>query len=98
MTLRTLRRKRVWIPALAGIALAVTAYATTGSGPRYREPSELPYTVAEPCAASLQPAPYYGTKVAFEESPQAAFNRAKRENKLVLLLHLSGRFGSSETT
>ena len=42
--------------------------------------------------------PTCGTQVRFEESAEAAFARAQREDKLVLLLHLSGDFSSPEKT
>ena len=98
MLFRALRLKRVWIPALVLIGLGIAGWAWASSRPRFVDPSELSYTAGRPSAASFHSAPYYGTKVRFEESAPAAFARAEQENKLVLLLHLSGRFGSSEMT
>lgn len=34
----------------------------------------------------------YGTSVDFEETPKAAADKAKKEEKLVLILHISGDF------
>ena len=98
MLFRALRLKRIWIPALVLIGLGIAGWAWASQGRRYVNPSELSYTAGRPSAASLHSAPYYGTKVRFEDSARTAFLRAEQENKLVLLLHLSGRFGSSEMT
>lgn len=93
-----LRRKWVWISMIALAAIEVAGWAWADLTREYSDPSELPYTAATPSAGSLHSAPSYGTKVRFENSARSAFARAGREDKLVLLLHLSGRFSSSETT
>jgi hypothetical protein len=40
----------------------------------------------------------YGTSVDFEETPKAAADKAKKEEKLVLILHVSGDFEDSGRT
>ena len=79
------------------LAMTAAVTFTFAAGPR---PDGLTPSVAivPPSVISLLEAPYFGTKVRFETSPEAAFARARREGKLVLLLHLSGEFRSSETT
>lgn len=94
-------RRRVWIAAAAVVALEAAAWIWF---PGYRyvdgviDPTSLPYEEGIPSEDSRHPAPFYGTRVRFEPSAPAAFARAAREGKLVLLLHLSGRFESSNTT
>ncbi len=95
---KTTGRRLFLIGALVAGGLSVAGGVWASRGPRYVDPSELPYTAAAPSPGSLHAAPFFGTKLRFEDSPAAAFMRAEREDKLVLLLHLSGRFGSSETT
>ncbi len=98
MRFPTLRRKRVWIPALVVSALGIGGWVWADRSPRYIDPRELAYEPGVPSSASLRAAPYYGTKVRFLASADEACAQAAREDKLVLVLHLSGRFGSSETT
>lgn len=94
----TLRLKRVWIPllGLTGLAAGGWTWASSYFGPI--DPASLPFTPGTPSSASRHAAPNYGTLVRFEPSPADAFARARQEGKLVLLLHLSGNFDSSETT
>ena len=40
----------------------------------------------------------FGTSVAFEESPAAAAKKAMKEEKLVMVLHVSGNFETPEYT
>jgi hypothetical protein len=40
----------------------------------------------------------YGTSVDFEETPKLAADKAKKEEKLVLILHVSGDFEDSGRT
>ena len=40
----------------------------------------------------------YGTSVDFEETPKLAADKAKQEEKLVLILHVSGDFEDSGRT
>ena len=40
----------------------------------------------------------YGTSVDFEETPKAAADKAKKEEKLVFVLHVSGDFEESGRT
>ncbi len=40
----------------------------------------------------------HGTSVSFFDSPSAAAQRAKKEQKLVMVLHVSGNFEKSEYT
>ena len=98
MTYRTLRLKRVWIPALLLAISGGAGWAWAAWGRTYDDPIDLPYTVGRPSIESHHFAPCYGTRVRFAASPEAAFARAGREDKLVLLLHLSGNFESSDMT
>ncbi len=98
MLFRTLRRRRVWISALVVTSLGLAAWVLASGGPEYTDPSQIPFSEGIPSQTSLHSAPHFGTKVRFLPSVQDACARAALENKLVLLLHLSGRFGSSETT
>ncbi len=95
---RLIRRKKIWVPALVLATLGIAGWAWAARGPTYTDPDQVPYTAVVPSAASLHPGPYYGTKAWFLASAEDAFARARVEDKLVLVLHLSGRFGSSETT
>lgn len=97
MKYRRLLRKRIWIPA-AVVAILGIAGVLWACSPTYTDLSQLPSTIVPPSSESFHSPPYYGTRVRFEASAQVAVDRAQRENKLILLLHLSGRFGSSETT
>ncbi len=40
----------------------------------------------------------YGTSVTFEKTPSAAANKAKKEEKLVCVLHISGHFEDPDLT
>ena len=40
----------------------------------------------------------YGTSVHFEKTPSDAANKARKEEKLVCVLHISGHFEDSEFT
>ena len=98
MKYRALRLKRVWIPSLVLAFVGMGGWAWAQWGRSYTEPSDLPYTVGQPSIEAHHFAPRYGTQVRFASSPQAAFAQARREVKPVLLLHLSGRFESSDMT
>lgn len=86
----------IWVSFL--VLLGAGALTWAARTPSYRQPVDVPYTAVAPSRGSLHAAPHYGTRVRFEESFDAACERAAREGKLVLLFHLSGRFDSSETT
>ena len=49
-------------------------------------------------ADDVEPDATLGTKVTWERSPARAFEKARAKEKLVLLLHLSGNFDSTELT
>ena len=98
MRFRMLLRKRVWMPVVAVACLGIGGWVWAASDPRPIDPSELSFSAAEATGGSLHPSPYYGTRVRFMGSVGDAYRRATLEDKLVLVLHLSGRFGSSETT
>jgi hypothetical protein len=81
------------------LSLAATAQAQLqGIDPRTGQPAG---PVAKP---AIKPAPKpvakdtgaacgdYGTSIEFEESPKDAAARAKKEEKLVFVLHVSGNF------
>jgi hypothetical protein len=59
------------------------------SAPASIVPEPLPAAVAEPAAPACS---NLGTAVTFFEYPPDAFRLAARENKLVLVVHLSGNF------
>ena len=99
MLRQKLRLKRAWIYAAVVAVLVIIGVERLDSWPTTTvNPSTLAFTAGAPSAASLRSAPTYGTRITFEDSAALAFARAEREDKLVLLIHLSGRFGSSETT
>lgn len=72
MLYRTLRLKRIWIPALLLTSLGIAGWAWAARGPKYTDPSQVPYTAGRPSPGSLHSAPSYGTRVSFEDSTQAA--------------------------
>lgn len=73
-------RPVMWITA-AGLCLALT----NGAGARDSLPAkEKP--VAATCSGD------YGTNLFFEDSPRDAARKALKEEKLVLVLHISGHF------
>lgn len=93
---RVLKSKRVWIPLLCVAAAVPAAWAALPEEDLTLD--ELEFTEGRPSAESRRDAPWYGTRVRFEASPGEAFAAAHAAGKLVLLLHLSGEFGSSEMT
>ena len=104
MQLNVARWNRTWTWVALFVVVGMTGFAFVGSpeaGPapdRLQPQKPIAFTKGKPTAASLRAAPTFGTKITFEETTELAFERAKREDKLVLILHLSGRFGSSEMT
>ena len=113
MRLKMARWNRTWVWVALFVMVGLAGFASVGNviapvagmvvGPPVLEELLQPqkpmaFTKGKPSAASLRAAPTFGTKITFEETTELAFERAKREDKLVLVLHLSGRFGSSEMT
>ena len=104
MQLNVARWNRKWYWVALFVVVGMTGFAFVGSpvvgsaADVLQPPKPIAFTKGKPSAASLRAAPTFGTKITFEETTELAFERAKREYKLVLLLHLSGRFGSSEMT
>ena len=88
-------RKTTRVPKLARGEPA-SARQCSGSDPR---PGPLPasaprtHPVAAPPSASR--AETYGTSVTFLDSPAEAARQARRENKLLFVLHIAGNFEES---
>jgi hypothetical protein len=57
---------------------------------------QLPKGAAKPSEAPT--CGDYGTSLHFEKSPKAAASKARQEEKLVFVLHISGLFEDSEFT
>jgi hypothetical protein len=93
---------KIILPLLAGgLLLSLTAAAQAqleGIDPRTGKPAEpvvkpLPQPAPKPVARDEgSTCGDYGTAVLFEESPKDAAARAKKEEKLVFVLHVSGNF------
>jgi hypothetical protein len=65
------------------------------SMPAEPPPEPTPPPASEPApldAAAAAPCGRFGTAIEFVRSPAIAFDRAARERKLVLVLHLAGHF------
>lgn len=71
-------------------ALAVTLGPLAGLAPATTPPAKA--KPAEVCTGD------YGTSILFEETPQAAAKIALKEEKLVLVLHVSGYFEDPSMT
>jgi hypothetical protein len=71
-----------------------TAYATEPPAPAEVAPPETTKTPI----AQKPPRDRFGTKINFARSQSVAFDRALREQKLVMLLHLAGNFEDSGFT
>ena len=69
-----------------GMALAVAAVLGRG-GAAAKSPAKTEGTCGE-----------YGTSVHFEDTPADAAKQAKKDEKLVLVLHVSGHFENPEFT
>jgi len=74
---------RLWCNA---IALAAAA-ALAGSAAAKNPPKKVEPTCGE-----------YGTSVMFEDSPADAAKQAKKDEKLVMVLHISGHFEDPKLT
>jgi len=70
-----------------GMALAVVAALGCGGPAVAKTPAAKPATCGE-----------YGTSVQFEDSPADAARQAKKDEKLVMILHVSGHFENPEFT
>jgi hypothetical protein len=71
--------------AALGLGLALTPDATS------KDVAQKPAEPQPGCGG-------YGTSVDFEETPKAAADKAKKEEKLVFVLHVSGDFEESGRT
>jgi len=90
--------------AIAEIEPAAPPPASVAAGPIFgveaMQPQQIPAApavrqLANPAPAAAKAAPvcsHYGTAVTFFENPPDAFRQAAKENKLVLMVHLSGNF------
>jgi len=70
-----------------GFALAVAAALGLGGAAAGKTPPAKEPTCGE-----------YGTSVHFEDTPADAAKQAKKDEKLVLVLHVSGHFENPEFT
>jgi hypothetical protein len=90
--------RRLWYTA-AGLALAPLMGLGLLPGaepPRETKPAPpISSPVLDPMEKSCGS---YGTKIDFLESPSAAAKLAKKENKLVFILHVSGLFEDPKLT
>jgi hypothetical protein len=81
--------RRLWLTA-AALALAPLA-GLPGPGPAKGAPPTpppsqiVPDKTGETCGS-------YGTQIEFTDSPADAAKKAKKEGKLVFILHVSGHF------
>ena len=91
-------RLRLALFLIAAPWLGMSAGERPGDPAPVEKVIALPVTPVTLSKGSLHKAPYFGTKVRFEETARAAFARAQSEQKPVLLFHLSGDFSSSEKT
>lgn len=69
------------------IVLAAAAVLAAGPVAAGRSPAPKPATCGE-----------YGTSVEFEDSPAAAAKQAMKDEKLVMILHVSGHFENPALT
>ena len=76
-----------WLAAALGADLTGTPV-----GPA-RLPAPMPPPGGESCGCGT-----HGTAVAFLDTPEDAATRAKRDQKLVFVLHVSGHFETPEFT
>jgi hypothetical protein len=75
---------------LWGLALSAAMVLAAGlPGESAAKPSKAP---ASTCTGD------YGTNVEFADTPKAAAEQAKKEQKLVLVLHISGHFEDPKLT
>jgi hypothetical protein len=74
--------RRLLFTAVAGLALLPLVGAAKGAPPT---PSIVPEKTGESCGS-------YGTQIEFTDSPSDAAKKAKKEGKLVFILHVSGHF------
>ena len=70
-----------------GFALAVVAAIGCGGPAVAKTPAAKPATCGE-----------YGTSVHFEDTPAEAATQAKKDEKLVMVLHVSGHFENPQFT
>jgi hypothetical protein len=91
-------RHRVSIAAglLAAPLLAFVAHASDPTVDRAKPPNPLVNPVDKDCPDGQ--CGKHGTTVAFEDSPAEAGKKAKKEEKLVMVLHVSGLFEDPKLT
>jgi len=79
-------RRRVVMKLWSGAAAVAAALALAGGAA-----AKSPVKAETPCGD-------YGTSVHFEATPADAAKEAKKDEKLVLVLHVSGHFENPEFT
>ncbi|MBM4070189.1 MAG: hypothetical protein FJ271_14735 [Planctomycetes bacterium] len=83
--------KRLLTLLAAGLVTILWAGQATADSTGKKKPSILKPSQAETCGD-------HGTSVHFEPNPSAAARKAQKEEKLVLVLHISGLFENSDFT
>ena len=87
--------------AAAGLLLSLAAAAHAQLGAIDPQTGKAPGPVVQPVKVKPAPKPVaktegtcgdYGTSIEFEDNPKDAAVRAKKEEKLVFVLHVSGNF------
>lgn len=83
--------KRSLIMSAAGLLTILWACQATADGVAKKKP-------ISPIASEAATCGDHGTSVHFEANPSAAAKKALKEEKLVLVLHISGLFENSDFT
>jgi hypothetical protein len=78
--------RRFWFTAALGLALAPLPATSLSPAKAARPGPDIVTDKAEKSCGS------YGTQIDFLDSPAEAAKQAKKENKLVFILHVSGHF------
>jgi hypothetical protein len=82
------------MPLVAGLGL--DASQLTGNDPRSGQPTQpVPAVRPQPTEATCGK---FGTSVEFQSTPSDAARKAKQEQKLVFVLHVSGHFEDPQFT
>lgn len=85
--------RRMWVLAIAGFLTSVCLLPVQAS-----EVKGTPAQPAKKAPAAESTCGDYGTTVEFEASPSDAARKALKEEKLVMVLHISGNFEEPDFT
>jgi hypothetical protein len=86
--------RRILLTAVAGLALALGLTDSRASD--LKGAPVKPKPVVKPAAEGT--CGEFGTSVYFEDTPKAAAKKARKEKKLVFVLHVSGLFEDPKLT